>query len=542
MSITAALKTIPLHLDKLDAVFNLGHVLALRKAESDVSFFQKLAKNNALLIALETISFLGNSIFLGVKIEQNWKLLSIAAPFPVIIVWTGMGVTACVIMSSLSVVALVNKIALGTFVPDENENTNDLRLTKATNELFVNFRHSTRIIIQLATLYFAPANPFFIFSTACEIYGLLKMTKRKWVTFDVPGQLAVFSVPKTPAIPAEVLDEKIKSTIIKYQLTANERFTVGMSPLRERPLSFERTVRCQLKDQETWKAILQSVGVIGMLTFSLNPRANSVYLMAPFATILLALGARLVNRHLKFRRQQEFFSLLISYPLQTREQDLEQIRNQVLRDNEWQDPISFGLLKKDVILSPATLIIDRMAFLTESTLLQLFSLPDDYKSFTKSPNFEESILHHPIYRSRLPNDEQERVVQQVCRTFMITKDQFIDCWKLVLERTPQIPLEDIYSWFQSKFEFTDDIMAMIKEVFNSLSPEGIRQIMISTQLQNEETRFEFSNFMLSEQAGYIRLMRFHNFCKLLPKSIRKRLKKHLSPETIKKLHRVKDLA
>lgn len=572
MNITATLKTIPLYLDKLDAAFNLGHALAVRKADNDVSFFQKLAKNKTLLVALETISFLGNSIFLGVKIEQNWKLFSKLAPFPEIIALTGLGAGACLTLGSLGIVALVNKIALGTFTFNENDNRDDLRLTKTTHELFSNFRYATRIVVQLATLYFAPTNPFFLFSAACEVYGLLKMTKRKWVTFDGPGQAAFISVPATLGISVKALVDALRSKFITHHLNAKEAFTVDISPLQTRFISFEKTFWKTLKHKKFWKIVAlttlcctlsifarlvgiarikESVNMIGKyvnvyINGSFNHRriyTETDHTVEVFTwsitslvlALLSCLGFAEIIGSLKpskgLVREQEFYSSFLSHPLLLNAGDISQLRNETIGDNGWQDPITFEVMRKDQILSPATLIIDKMAFSMESTLLQLFSHHEDQKVFRESLSFTEPTLQHPIYRNLLSIAEQDRVIDQICRTFMISRSQFINCWNLSRDRVPLLPFEDVRIWYQSAAKLSDHEMASLPS-----NPDTFIRF-----LEGSFT-YEFHTFLNSERATYFQLMRLNNFSKLLPKNIRERLEKNLPPETIEKLRRVKNLA
>jgi len=197
MTLLATLKNIPLYLDKveqglriaqlnwqkIDATLNFGTALLLKRAANNTHFFNKLARSQGFLTKLHFISLVSNVIFLGAKIEETWGIVAILKPLPHMIALTAVGMPVCLTFVSLKIVHLVNKIALRSLTVNETS----YPFTRPKREIYSQIFYTARLLTQIATIYFAPTNPFFIFSAACELYSLLKITQRKWVEFKHEG-------------------------------------------------------------------------------------------------------------------------------------------------------------------------------------------------------------------------------------------------------------------------------------------------------------------------------------------------------------------
>lgn len=234
MTISAAIKMIPLHFDpllkvlkmvpphlhKIDAAFNFGKALALKKTQEDYRFFRKFSDARHLLYKLDFISLIGNAIFVGMKAQENWAVVSIIRPFPHIIALTAVGIPLGLTYLSLKLINLINKIALKEIRIGEKK----YPCIRPKREAYGQLLYAARIIVQLATLYFAPTNPFFILSAACEVYSLLKLTQRKWVEFRHQGKMQLeknLELKNNDTIPNIPLSSTI-STLYKFRILGQE--------------------------------------------------------------------------------------------------------------------------------------------------------------------------------------------------------------------------------------------------------------------------------------------------------------------------------
>jgi hypothetical protein len=87
------------------------------------------------------------------------------------------------------------------YTPSNSNNTSNLakvKFKKPQKEKNKQMIYLSRIIINIALIFFSPTNPFFLLSASLEIYSLIKIAQRKWCKFS--KKIYSFSSPYCSSI------------------------------------------------------------------------------------------------------------------------------------------------------------------------------------------------------------------------------------------------------------------------------------------------------------------------------------------------------
>jgi len=532
----SALHSFVHHLDKVDAAATVGHSFEIKSAVTDASHAQKLAKGYSSRVvhysrvALEILSTLSNCIFLGFQAEQRWKLLSIAVQSPQLVALGVIGAPACFIFAALGVIAVANKMEYGTFIAAKPIDT-AIVAHCVGEKLFDPFSHAVRIVIRVATLFFTPTNPFLLFSTLVEISNLsqIKLTR---MNEDQLAKIPLKILEKPLNLNVEDFNKSTRSRCISNHLSGENTFTISTYPLQTRYTSFDKTLSYHLGDANTWKLLASFILTHSLIVFTSFGKVTALIPKIYYSNLALLPAAyfllrntvsQITKRHKAYKELQTDYSILLERT-KVPERNLATLSNQRVGNNGWLDPISLKILDDKLIASPATLMIDNTAFLMGSTLPLLFRCPEDSTQVNRPSGNKEIFLYHPIHLQPLSKQQQASVVEQICRTFMITRSKFIDCWKIAR----YIPLmghpEAFFNWCLGTNRMSRQTVDSFKDDKEQFDPEKFYQAI------NGDLRYDFHEFLMEEKMVYYQLVRFILFFTFLPKPIGSWLIKQLPHE------------
>lgn len=525
------------HLDKVDAAVTVGHHFEIKSALTDASHAQRLAKGHSSRVAhysrvaLEILSTLSNCIFLGFQAEQRWKLLSIAVQSPQLVALGAIGAPASFIFGALGVIAVANKIEYGTFIAAKPIDTAIVPHC-AGEKLFDPFSHAVRIVIRVATLFFTPTNPFLLFSTFVEISNLFQI-KLTGMNEDRLAKIPLRILEKPLNLSVKDFNKSTRSLCISKHLSGENTFTISTYPLQTRYTSFDKTLSYHLGDANTWKLLASLILTYSLVVFTSFGKVTALIPKIYYSNLALLPAAyfllrktvtHIIKRHKAYRELQTDYSILLERT-KVPERNLTTLSNQRVGNNRWQDPISFEIMDDKLIASPATLMIDNTAFLMESTLPLLFRCPED-STQVKMPSInKELFLYHPVDLQPLSKQQQDSVIEQICRTFMITRSEFKKCWKTTrLVRFLMVHPKAFFDWCLDTGRISRQTVDSFKDDEEQFDPEKFYQAI------NEDLQFEFYEFLTKEKMFYYQLVRFITFAVFLPGAIRSRLAEQLPDE------------
>lgn len=179
----------------LDSCYNLGQSICIKKASTDIAFLSRINKIAGYFFVADSISLVTTGIDLLRKISVTYKiaveLFRLRGDFvEAALVFTTTSSLAVITLSTivLSTTLLINKQFqkyFGQTIPGAKWMNPGTEIAKQT--LF-----TARIVVNIALLYFSPMSPFLAISISSELYSLVKMAQRKWLSVTVERDLKFF--------------------------------------------------------------------------------------------------------------------------------------------------------------------------------------------------------------------------------------------------------------------------------------------------------------------------------------------------------------
>lgn len=375
--------------------------------------------------------------------------------------------------------------------------------------------------------------------------------------------------------------DRLRSEIIKSHLEAKNSFRISLSEIKfSVDLSVQKIAASLLTTSRFWMTIAKVIRDVALVAFTLigsyflfeNAKSqlamvgnesirwnfgkdysySSTFSQADYNRRFLSSGLLLVVLlGVSLRNLKNSVSSAIQYArfhikqLQTANDKIKiqaetvhpvevktgNLLNQLSSRNLLQDPITLEGLEETKVLSPAVLIVRNMAFSMEKVMPLIFFRAEDERVYPEFYYEEKLILKHPYYRDPLIYSDQESVIQQICNTFLITPDGFISCWRNVAPSTvPSTKLSDAKKWYQK---------------FRSLSDEEMKALPTKLEefqkMMCDQDKYEYGAFLQRERGAYMQMIRFNNFCKLLPEETARALEETLTEGFKEKLSRVKSI-